>query len=58
MRENLPIEVKFSRWVVGDADPYEFDQLTNGMVKVNSVFPSRLATEMFSPWEQTRVLTM
>ena len=33
-------------------------QLTSGMVKVNSVFPSRLATEMFSPWEQTRVLTM
>ena len=23
MLENLPIEVKFSRWVVGDADPYE-----------------------------------
>ena len=22
MRENLPIEVKFSRWVVEDADPY------------------------------------
>ena len=25
MRENLPIEVKFSRWVVGDADPYIAD---------------------------------
>ena len=24
MLENLPIEVKFSRWVVGDADPYEY----------------------------------
>ena len=24
MRENLPIEVKFSRRVVGDTDPYGF----------------------------------
>ena len=24
MRKNLPIEVKFFRWVVGDADPYEY----------------------------------
>ena len=34
------------------------DQLTSGMVKVNSVVPSRLDTEIFSPWLQTMVLTM
>jgi len=33
-------------------------QFTSGMVKVNSVFPSRLVTEMFSPWLHTMVLTM
>ena len=33
-------------------------QLTRGMVKVNSVLPSRLVTLIFSPWEQTMVLTM
>ena len=33
-------------------------QLTKGIVKVNSVLPSRLVTLMFSPWLHTMVFTM
>ena len=34
------------------------DQFTKGMVKVKVVLPSRLVTEIFSPWEETRVRTI
>ena len=33
-------------------------QFSNGMVKVKVVLPSRLVTEISSPWLQTMVLTM
>ena len=33
-------------------------QFTSGMVKVNSVLPSRLVTLMSSPWLHTMVFTM